>query len=333
MYGDCMYKLQRKKLKVLIKGIMKENNVKKEDIIIPIAGIGVVTLLWATSLIAIDHGIAKPVYENSNRSYSKEKIIVSNVTNEFEDIIDLENYNLETIAKLDENYGSLYEQNDVTLYCNKYSNIVHEKAAKWGIDENLLLAILTEESRQGNVLNLMQIDFDVWKNVPFKVYDFENEKYVDILLTDDLEKYNDSRYITINRSDLDNPETNISIGAAIFQDSLIKMNYHIPAAIQCYNYGVAKMNDDVFPNMEQDSFKRKTDVLSDQYDFSFMNNTIPGYGDSIYLYNVARFINPNVSVLSVIRHTENGNEEVRFDMKKLIDNYHKYQENNLGNKI
>lgn len=327
------YKLQRKSLKGFIKSIMKENNIKKEDIIIPIAGLGVVTVLWTSSLILINHRASNSFYSDSKHIFNKQKIAYEQEIDNYEELVNYDNYDIKTIAKLDDNYGSLYNENDVLSYRNKYGDIVHDKAVKWGIDENLLLAILTEESRQGTVLNLMQIEFDSWKDVPFRVYDFEKEQYVDILLTDDVEKYNSPNYITINRDDLNNPETNISIGAAIMQDSLSNMNYHVPAAIQCYNYGVTKMNNTVFVNMEQESSKTKNVVLNDQYDLEFMNNTILGYGDPNYLYDVARFINPNLAIITILKHTENGNEEIRFDIKKLLDGYHKYQENDLGHKL
>ena len=328
------YKLQKNSLRGLVREILKENDIKKEHITIPLAAFGAVTIMGIASVVSFSHN--NPVDSGEDTKIEIENEIVSNPAidlNIYDSSIDFENYDMETIAKLDENFGSLYNEYDVTLYREKYGDIVHDKALKWGIDENLLLAVLTEESRQGTVLNLMQIEFDVWKDVPFKVYDFQNEKYVDILLTDDMEKYNNSSYLTINRADLDNPETNISIGAAIMQNSLINMNYHIPAAIQCYNYGVTKMNNSVFTNMEQESFKTKNDVLNDQYELQFMNNTISGYGDDKYLYDVARFINPALTNISVLKHTENGNEVVQFNVKKLLDDYHKYHENNLGNKI
>lgn len=329
------YKLKKESLVGTIKDIMKENDIKKENIVIPLAAFGVVTIISAATIISSYKSANPSRQKEIEKVYDDTKIVREIDYNYFNQnsIIDFENYDVATIAKMDENYGSLYSENDVILYRNQYGDIVHDKALKWGIDENLLLAILTEESRQGGIVNLMQIEFDAWKDVPFKVYDFQNDKYVDILLTDNQEKYNDPAYLTISRADLTNPETNISIGAAIMQNSLYSMNYHVPAAIQCYNYGLTKMNNEVFKNMENTSFKTKNEVLNDQYDFTFMNNTVSGYGDANYFYDVLRFINPDLAEINVLKRTEDGNETVTFDIKKLLDNYHEYQENSLGNKI
>ena len=244
-----------------------------------------------------------------------------------ESLIDFENYDSNSLNNFCQNISSLYDSDDAIVYRNKYEEIVNEKASKWGVDPNLAMAILTQESRSGKTTNLMQIGFNVWQGESFKVYDFENDKYVDILLTEDPVLYSSDRYLTINKKDLENPSTNISIGCAMLQKSMACMNYDIPAGIQCYNYGPTSMNNKVFSKTYESLFQSREDILKDQYNFSFMNYTDAyEYGDNDYFYHVSRFLNPLKDTITIKEKDEYGVTVIHnFEYQKLIDEFKEYQ--------
>ena len=245
-----------------------------------------------------------------------------------ESIMDFENYDSISLNRFCNDLCCLYYNDDAVSYRTKYEEIVTEKANKWGIDPNLAMAILTQESRSDNTTNLMQIGFNVWQGEPFRVYDFENGKYVDILLTADPVLYNSDKYLTINRKDLENPKTNISIGCAMIQNSMKSMNYDIPAGIQCYNYGPTSMNNIVFAEAYTNSYRTKESLLNDQYDFSFMNYTYAyDKGDNDYFYHVARFLDPSSYSITIKEITSSDTicDHV-FDYVKLKREFNKYNE-------
>lgn len=247
--------------------------------------------------------------------------------NSKQEIMDFENYDLTSLDRFCNDIGSLYYTDDALNYRAKYGDIVEEKANKWGVDPNLAMAILTQESRGADTTNIMQIGFGVWQGEPFRVYDFENDKYVDILLTNDPVLYNSDKYLTINQEDLKNPSTNISIGNAMLQYSLRCMDYDIPAGSQCYNYGPTAMNNKVFAEAYTNTFRTKDDLLHDQYDFSFMNYTYAyDKGDNDYFYHISRFFNPEKETITVKEKDINGVTVLHeFEYQKLIDEYHQYR--------
>lgn len=245
-------------------------------------------------------------------------------------IIDFENYDLTSMDRFISDLGSLYNTEEAINYRIKYEDIVIEKASKWGIDPNLAMAILTQESRGANTSNIMQINFNVWQGESFKVYDFENNKYVDILLTEDPVLYNSDKYLTINKQNLENPKTNISIGLAMLQYCIKRMNYDIPAGTQCYNYGPTSMDNLVFAETYTNTYRTRESLLSDQYDFSFMNYTYAyDKGDNDYFYHVARFLNPDEYNIKVKKPNEFDTvSEIVFDYGKLKRELEQFKEEN-----
>lgn len=172
---------------------------------------------------------------------------------------------------------------------DNYHEIVEEYSAKWGISSNLIMAILTQESG-GYKTNLMQIEFDVWKDQEIKVYNFRDGRYEYFVLTNNPEKYDRSRVTCITEKDLDNPITNISIGCVLLRKSAEYMDYHVLASIQCYNLGKGNM-DDIFDKIYEETGLTKKEILSDQENILFYQYTyVIDEGDPFYLSNVFAFL-------------------------------------------
>ncbi len=323
-------KIQNKYIRTkdkIIDRINRENEIKKKLI--------VATSLGVVVLVGLGIGMTVNSVKESNMKYEAPKHdFNANRIEQFADIpsehslIDFENYDSVSLNNFCDNVGSLYFEDDVTSYRTKYEEMVNAKAEKWGIDPNLAMAILTQESRSGKTTNLMQIGFKVWQGESFKVYDFDNQKYVDILLTNDPVLYNSDKYLTINETDLQNPSTNISIGCAMLQYSMKRMNYDIPAGIQCYNYGARSMDEKVFPETFNNTYLDKEAILADQNNFSFMNYTYAyDKGDNNYFYNVSRFLNPYESCITIKEVTESETyRDHVFRYEQLKREYKEYQE-------
>lgn len=172
---------------------------------------------------------------------------------------------------------------------NTYHDLVERFSAKWGISFNLVMAMLTQESG-GFETNLMQIEFDVWDEEIIKVYNFEAEKYDYFVLTNDPEKWADKNVTCITEKDLENPITNISIGCVLLRKSAEYMEYHVLAAVQCYNLGPGNM-DKVLAKAEEETGQTRDEMLADQGNITFYQFTyIINEGDPNYLSNVFSFL-------------------------------------------
>lgn len=115
----------------------------------------------------------------------------------------------------------------------EYMEIFKIIGSRYGIDPNLLMAIMAQESagihhdysQNGCAIGGMQIE-NYWYNKSLTAYNFEIQDEETIIVSE--EKLKDLWY-------------NIKVACMIFQNSLIDCNYDIPKAIQAYNYGASNM--------------------------------------------------------------------------------------------
>lgn len=97
----------------------------------------------------------------------------------------------------------------------------------------------------------------------------------------------------------------MSIGCVILRNSAEAMDYHIMAALQCFNLGIGNM-DKIFDKIEEETGQTKEEILSDQSNISFYDYTyVPGEGDPEYLSNVFQFID-NYGDIVTFKHLQNG---------------------------
>ena len=178
---------------------------------------------------------------------------------------------------------------------NLYYDMAEPRITKWGIPANLGVAMMTQETA-GQDKNLMQIQFDVWKEKPDKplpiitVYNYNTNQYEKFLLTDHPENHVGKDITCITRQDLENPKTNISVAMILLRQSIAYMNGHIAAGIQCYNFGSGNM-DDVLKATSEATGLTRDEILSDQQNLSFMNYTyVVDEGDPEYLNHVLRYM-------------------------------------------
>ncbi len=189
---------------------------------------------------------------------------------------------------------------------DNFHTIVEEEATKYGISPNLPMAMLTQESG-GKEENLMQIEFDQWKDMKLDIYNFANNSYDHFVLTDNPEAYANTYYTTVSRSDLLDPRINIIMGCAITRKSAEMVNYHILAGVQCYNLGIGNM-ETVLAETARNTGQDVRDILSDQTNTTFVEYThIPGVGDKDYLSHVFQFLDEDGSKITFKHLDGEGN--------------------------
>lgn len=189
---------------------------------------------------------------------------------------------------------------------DNFHEIVEEAAQRFGMSPNLPMAMLTQESG-GKEQNLMQIEFDQWKDMRLKAFNFETNSYDYFVLTDTPEEYKDTPYTTISRSDLLDPKINIEMGCVIIRKSAEMVDYHVLAGVQCYNLGVGNM-ETVLAETARNTGQDVRDILSDQTNTSFVEYTdIPGVGDKDYLSHVFQFLDEDGNVISFKHFDGEGN--------------------------
>ncbi|MDE6292707.1 MAG: transglycosylase SLT domain-containing protein [Bacilli bacterium] len=191
---------------------------------------------------------------------------------------------------------------------NLYHELVERFSNKWGISFNLIMAMLTQESG-GFETNLMQIEFDDWDEEIIKVYNFEANRYEYFVLTNNPEEWAGQNVTCITEKDLENPITNISIGCVILRKSAEYMNYHVLAAVQCYNLGKGNM-DKILELAAKESGLTIEEMLADQENIIFYQFTFTiDKGDPNYLSNVFAFLNDYGEVIT-FKHFDENNEIV-----------------------
>lgn len=184
---------------------------------------------------------------------------------------------------------------------NGYYDIVEKYCDKWGAPDNVIMAMLTQESGGYVPDNLMQIVFKSWIDQKITEYDFVNNRYQSIVLTDEPEKWAGKNVTIITRDDLKNKVTNISVGCVIFRYCLEQLDYNIPLAIQAYNQGCGGVKMVLAETSKQTGIPYD-DLLRDPTNVEFMNytNTID-WGDPEYLNHVSMYIeNSNDITVKVI---------------------------------
>lgn len=205
--------------------------------------------------------------------------------------------------------------NDTASAYDNYYNIVEEESARWGVDPTLVMAMLLQESH-GKGSNIMQISYSAWNGGKVKLYDFVDNKFVEILFTSDKSKESEN-VICISSEDYNDPRMNIRMACAILRHSTEKMNNHILAGLQCYNFGDGNM-EKVVNHATSDLNTTKDELLSDQNNLDFANyvNFASG-GDKHYIQNVLQYVK-DVDEIYYLDVNQYGNiDEYRCNVSEL----------------
>lgn len=286
--------------------------VKSTAFLLLVAGIS----LSKTSSLAMESEV--PIIEISYEQIPDDEL-------DLEEIIDSETYiDIDVEKELEEELEEIdgviidevvyVEQAKIDNVEENFSDIIEKYSSKWGISSNLCEACIVQESG-GFEKNLMQIQFDSWKDMPLSGYNHIDNAVQTIVLTDDFSKYDGKGYTCISRNELLNPVTNISVGSLILNKSIEYMNGHIGAGIQCFNFGIGNMQK-VMNATSQATGLSIDELLSDQTNMEFRNYTnVVSVGDSSYFINVAKHAEGefNVIIPTGDNHFSNYSVNVNFE--------------------
>jgi len=189
---------------------------------------------------------------------------------------------------------------------DNYYDIFCECASAYGLDENLLLGIATQERGvhatsidDGGAVGLMQIQYSVWLNEKLDYYEYnpntQQYEYHTMIVTDE---------------GMRGLHSNIHIGSKIFQKCLRMSNYNIPVAIQMYNQGYGAVKK-IIETYAVENGKTFDDIINNSEDLGWLEYTYLKKGDKNYLRNVKKWIEENTFE---IVNVKNG-ITVRYEFK------------------
>ncbi len=250
-----------------------------------------------------------------------------------EESYDDEEYLIEELEPLETHYSNI-ELNVEDRSQEDYAIAIREKYAdealraqyRWGIDARILLAILTQESNDQKV-NLMQIEHDAIADEIMKVYNFEEERYMNVVFTDNPSQYYGKVDMTISKEELKNPITQLGAAAIIMNyNNLNDYNSILnpSAMIDQYNKGLT-----YFTKILDYTPGSREEILGNPNDISFMayENAID-VGDPEYVNNTMRYVDQSDGPLIIytFKKDENGNKypvRVQYSITKTLSNTRK----------
>ena len=186
---------------------------------------------------------------------------------------------------------------DTDTYKNAY-NMHHESVERacrtWGMDSNLIMAMLTQESA-GIKENLMQIVFSSFEGGKLSSYNFDLGRRQTYFFTDNPEYTTCDKYIVVRSSDLKDKDKNIFYGTLIARVNIDNYQNKF-AGVLAYNQGPGNMNK-IFAETERVTGLTKEDQLANNGkvfgDYAYASHA----GDKNYLANVFRYFNGNEIVI------------------------------------
>ena len=189
-------------------------------------------------------------------------------------------------------------------YFVKYGN-------RYGVDPELLIAIAAQEGSgkhyenvgKGAAEGIMQIQKSVHIGETLRVYNYETNQY-------------DTIYVTAEK--LQDLESNIETGAAIWADYLRMYNGNIPLTLQAYNFGPGNIKKVLNACSEAEGIS-KEDIIADPTYNGWMNyRYVVTVGDPHYVENVFKFL-PNDKEITV--QTQNGPKSITIHKEPEKSNH------------
>ena len=292
--------------------------------------------------------LAQPIaieYQDETENYLRERIeqvanpeYLATYTTDVEEYqeqeLDLEpieetvDYGLEThYSNVDLPIEDLSQEDDVVALREQYWEEAKRAEARWGVDARVLLAMLTQESR-GKETNLMQIEFESLDDVIITVYNFQEERYMRVVFTNNPGNYVGKVDMTISQAELTNPITQLgAAGIIINYNNLNDFNAILNpcAMIDEYNKGLP-----LFLQVLDAAPSSRMDILNDPNDTSFLAyDYVCGAGDPEYVNHTMRYVDQTQGplVMKTFNKDENGNKYpvvVEYTINKTLSNNYGY---------
>ena len=233
-------------------------------------------------------------YEQTiNPNISDEPIndIAYNYEDDDIEILDDNNNELNTILNPDEFNFSYDDRTSAENIINahQYEDLFEFYANKYGLDKNLLMALVAQESggeHYGNLDNgpaegIMQIEKEAHLGSLVSAYNVETGEIDTIDITPE------------NLQDL---ETNIQIGTMLLRNCLEENNYNIPLALQTYNLGPGNMNQVLSTCSALENISEE-DMINNPANTNWLNyREFLNTGDPLYVEHVFSFLENGTTI-------------------------------------
>ena len=224
----------------------------------------------------------KAVEENVNTTDSNSIAIEEITENEIESIVNAPVVNLDVEAVYDQGI-----ENNVSQYLPD----IQERGARRGVGDRLLHDIISQES-SGKLDNLVQFEFNIWKDRPITSHNFESNKDETIVFSNDPSKWYGKADQIITEEEMLNPKTNISTAAILLQYYAKLYNYNIPLAIQAYNRGENNVNELLRKTAEGEGCTVE-DLINDKTGTRWIDYSWKDENGLTYFEEVAKHIDEN----------------------------------------
>ena len=306
----------------------KNKNIKKS--IIAKVGISVAPIVMVSMLATSLDKKNVNVIENQPLNIEKIEDISTNTNDDINNIIK-EDINIKENVIVDEDVNNSIpvailnvEDNsnldEIKKIQSKFVSTCEQVGKKWGISPNILLGLITQESH-GNDVNLTQIEFNAWKDQVLNVYNYNDKKWVKVVLTNNPEKFKDVN-IRITKDELNNSYTNIATAAILLNYSFNTLKTdNIFAGLDFYNKGYGNFYKNMNA-MEASTNKSIREVLDNPTDTDLINYSyICNQGDPNYVCNVMQYI-PNKDNGGIYFYRIDNDKEklVSINLNNSLDN-------------
>lgn len=202
------------------------------------------------------------------------------------DIADIKNETKQEIVNI--THGTSVNTDKFKYAKDQYYELVDECASEFGLDTDLVMAVLTQESG-GLCKNLMQFTFSAFEGEKITEYSYAANGYVTFFFTNDFNYQTCDKYIVIRENDLDDPRTNIRVACANIINR-IKTYENINVGVMDNNQGPGNMKK-IFKETYNKTGKTKEEIISNPVDLTFYKYAYAsGQGDRYYLDDVYQYL-------------------------------------------
>ena len=189
---------------------------------------------------------------------------------------------------VDLNVDAVYDKG-IENNLENIEDIIHERAQRWGLSDSLVRDIISQESHGGSIDNIGQLEWSYWDNHPITLHNYETNKDVTIVFSNEAKDWQGKADIIISQEDLKNTKTQVSEICILMRYFLDKYDNNIGLAIQAYNRGEVNVNQLLAKTAEGEGTTVDA-IVSDKDNFSWIDYSWKDENGLTYLEEVAKHV-------------------------------------------
>lgn len=190
-------------------------------------------------------------------------------------------------VNVDANYDAGIEKNIEYL-----EDIINERSNRWGVSPELVHDIISQESSGGKYDQVGQFEFRWWHDKEFTLHNYETNKDVVVVFSNNSSEWAGKADIIISEEDLKNVKTQVSVIPIILQIYFDMYDHNIPITIQAYNRGQTNV-DELLRKTAQGEGLTVEELKADQNNLSWIDYAWKDENNLTYFQEVAQHISEN----------------------------------------